>query len=244
MTPSSSSELSVLVDYNNVASADRTRGLVYLCDRVIDTLDPAFLIGFSRIRFRLYDGWYISNSPTRLAQQVQADIRANVPHSRTITSGSESSPLLINVEMAYGLSTMPSHHLIHTFRPRHNQADIQCNHPTSAGCTSAYCPLDDMHAFLSTRRCRTASCTVVPSDIITRNEQKLVDTMIACDMFALHKLASSEVVVVSSDDDMWPAIQTVLHFGMTVFHVHTKPGRSTPHYYCRVAGRSYSQHNL
>jgi len=64
---------------------------------------------------------------------------------------------------------------------------------------------------------------IKPPDLLMRNEQKLVDTMIAADLFYLFLRTASAVAVVSSDDDYLPIIRMLVREGMTVFHVLTRP---------------------
>jgi uncharacterized LabA/DUF88 family protein len=80
--------------------------------------------------------------------------------------------------------------------------------------------------------------------LLYRTEQKLVDTMIAADLFALHLQSSRRIAVVTSDDDLWPPIKLLLQLGVQVFHIHTIPGRRTPQFYCRNAGTDYIQLEL
>lgn len=82
-------------------------------------------------------------------------------------------------------------------------------------------------------------------DLIVRNEQKLVDSMMATDLMSLHLSSQEELVVVSSDDDLWPSLRLLLHRGHTIYHVHTKPNRPTPTFYTqRVPARQYIQLHL
>ena len=75
------------------------------------------------------------------------------------------------------------------------------------------------------------SCDLTPEDLIRRKEQKLVDAMVAADIFFNAHFQADRIAVVSSDDDMWPAIKTALQLGSDIIHVHTKQGRSTPTFY-------------
>jgi uncharacterized LabA/DUF88 family protein len=85
---------------------------------------------------------------------------------------------------------------------------------------------------------------VLAEQLIYKSEQKLVDTMLAADLIYLCLQRDRKVAVVSSDDDMWPAIKTVLNLGMTVLHVHTSAGRRTPQFYTRGGLPTYVEMNI
>lgn len=79
-----------------------------------------------------------------------------------------------------------------------------------------------------------------------RDEQKMVDTLLVADM-ASHAMMNkaSDVVVVSSDIDMWPGVLLALRIGCGVTHIHTKSGwRTQPHLVGTLGatlGKSYRQ---
>ena len=233
--------MDVFVDYNNVPSADRNRGLVYVIDKIIGILGFTHLHADSRLAFRLYDGWYLNRTPTRHAQAVSAEMLAHFPLTRTISDATRAATLIVNAELAYSLKIDPATHLWHTFRQRGYPNGLGCHNPVSVGCTAPTCTLMPMHSFIATQRCPVAGCGIVPNKLLYKNEQKLVDTMLASDLLFLHIQKQPKVVVVSSDDDMWPAIKTVLDLGMTVYHIHTHSGRRTPSFYSHRPRPSYTE---
>lgn len=231
----------VLVDYNNVLETERRRGIVYLVDRIISVLDPEHIRRYRRIALRLYDGWYEMQSPTRHAQQIAADVQKAFPSTRTLTDKAGAFNAIVNVELAYSLRCDPGVNIWHTYRQRSTFNNLSCHPPHSVGCTSPACVLSPIHTFFSTGKCPTPGCNVTPSDLFTRNEQKLVDSMIVADMFFWHLSSHAELAIVSSDDDLWPAIRMLLLRGMKVFHIHTHPGRTTRAFYTQGIGSDYVQ---
>ena len=215
--------MEILVDYNNVLEVDRRRGIVYLVEKLLGTIGPSRFGSRSRASIRLYDGWYELQSLTRTAQETSADVQANSPRTVQLQSQGTSKTLIVNVELAYSLMSDPTVHLWHTFRPKNPQSNITCRQPHEAVCAVVACPLAPMSAFLSTRTCPESSCNLKPADFVVRNEQKLVDTMIASDLFALHLASAPEAVIVSSDDDLLPAIRMLVKCGTSVIHVLTRP---------------------
>jgi len=236
--------LEVLVDYNNVREADRRKGVVFVVDTVVQALGTKHVGEIQRILFRVYDGWYENTTPTRKAQEVGAELLAKMPMTFTLGSGVEQVKVLVNAELAYSLKSAPAQHIWHTYRPTYYPGDIRCRDPHSAGCTDSQCPLAAMQYLLKHRCCPKAGCNITPEAFLYRSQQKLVDTMIATDLFALHLQSSRKVAVVTSDDDLWPAIKLVLQLGVQVLHIHTIPNRPTPAIYCGNAGTGYFQLHL
>lgn len=69
--------------------------------------------------------------------------------------------------------------------------------------------------------------------------------MLAADLFYSVQLsAEKRIVVVSSDDDLWPVIRTTLQLGLKVIHIHTEKGYATRPDYVRGAGTGYMELNL
>jgi hypothetical protein len=233
--------MEILVDYNNVRSPDRNRGVTYVVDRILATLGYSVLSSSPRVHFRLYDGWYLDRTPTRHAQSVATEILATFPLTRTISDGTTPLTLIVNAELAYSLKIDPGTHLWHTYRRRGYPQGLGCHNPATVGCTNSSCALVPMHSFFRSQSCPVTGCGIIASQLIFKNEQKLVDTMLTADLLYLYMQKAQRVGVVSSDDDMWPAIKTVLELGMQVFHVHTLPGYRTPVIYSRGPRPSYTE---
>jgi uncharacterized LabA/DUF88 family protein len=74
----------------------------------------------------------------------------------------------------------------------------------------------------------------------------MVDTLLVADI-AVHTFTSgaTDLVVVSSDIDMWPGVLLAVHAGCQVTHIHTKSGWRTQGHLMRtlnqVTGRAYRQ---
>ncbi len=68
--------------------------------------------------------------------------------------------------------------------------------------------------------------------------------MLAADVFFDVYSNERQIAVVSSDDDLWPAIRTALQFGVRVVHIHTESGYATRQSYVRGQSAGYVQVNL
>lgn len=237
--------MEILVDYNNVLDAHRKKGVRYVAERILSVIGPVRFGNRQRASIRLYDGWYEAQSPSRVAQEVSADVQANSPHTITLLDGTLTKRLIVSLELAYSLRSDPTVHLWHTFRPKSPQSNFSCHAPASVGCTGSPCPLAPMERFIAKRKCPVAGCSLRPHDLLVRNEQKLIDTMIAADLFSLHLNTAPEAVVVSSDDDLLPAIRMIAKSGTKVIHVLTRPpNASLSQYVSGLDAAAYTQLQL
>jgi uncharacterized LabA/DUF88 family protein len=228
-----------LVDFDNIDAAIRGAGLKYVVERILAAVCRSKPV--TRTSVRLYGGWYDQTRPTRLAQRLAASSQADFPANLSIPSGAGFQAVTTSVELAYALIADPHHHLLHTFRSREFPSTIKCRRPQDVGCRASGCPAAILYHFISTLRCPDATCSFSTSDFLYRGEQKLVDTMIAVDLIHAVNSGEQEICVVTSDDDLWPAIIQALRMGATVHHVHAKPGRNTAAHYSRGLGPTYCQ---
>jgi len=230
----------IFVDFDNIARKDSRKGLVYIVNKILSKIDPSELKGDTHVIIRLYGGWYEQNRFTNRAQNLSIDISKNFP---TILNLSDNrTRVFVNCEMAYSILADPYNHLFHTYRPRGMPENLKVRTPKSIGCTRPDCPLIFVYDFISNNICDKCR-KFKPSDFFYRGEQKLVDTMITSDLiFSSSK--NSTLCIVSSDDDFWPGIMTVLYHGKKVIHIHTKNNRRTPSYYSKNAGNNYIQKNI
>ncbi len=235
--------MDVLVDYSNLDTALRRSGPKLVVDRILDTLVP-HLSASNRVNVRLYDGWYQKQALTPRAQEVSAQVMANFPTTFPFVVAGEVAKVIVKVELAYTLLIAPSATLWHTHRMRDEPPRLTCADPVSVGCTATPCELTTTHRFLKDKKCPKESCEIDMAKLVKRSEQKLVDGMLAADLFFAHLQGWPAVAVVSSDDDMWPAIRTVLDLGVQVLHVHTLKGHRTPTFYERGTKSKYLELDL
>jgi uncharacterized LabA/DUF88 family protein len=231
--------INILVDYDNLTKIDKSRGLLQLATRIIGKIGTPETAGKSRANLRLYGGWYHQGNITRRAQDLATDIQANFPMVLPVPQAGKN--LIASVELAFSLFISPREHLFNTFRIRGYPMDLNCDDPSIHGCIDSTCPVRHIHSFITTGRCVGQTCNVGPSDILYRGEQKLVDTMIATDLFYLSMISSDPIVIVSSDEDFWPAIRYAVALGSSIIHIHAKPNRQTPMHYRRYVSSTYKE---
>jgi len=230
----------VLVDYDNIERLHRSNGPIPVVERILRALTTD-LQNETDANFRLYGGWFDGPNFSRAAQAVSPALRSfPKPHKTAVGS------VTVRAEMALGLASEPRKHLTHTFRNRGVPGTIFCPAAPFPNCAMPrQCLVAPMASFFQNSQCPEGLCKVSPSDLLSKPEQKLVDTMLTVDLLHFARRPRKEtLVLVSHDDDLWPGIQASLAEGARVVHVHPKSGTATPQHYAAHASGSYKQTTL
>jgi uncharacterized LabA/DUF88 family protein len=228
----------LLIDYDNLSHQDKSRQLIDLTGKLMSKFSTSE-INERNVLIRMYGGWYENNNITRKAQGLNIEIMRDFPRTEQLSDN--STTVILNVELAFSLDIAPQFQLFNTFRKRGFPSGLQSHDPRDKGCNVQNCPIIEVHNFLHNNKC--VSCNVVrPENIIFKQEQKLVDTMLTSDLIRMGQV-NRKIGIVSSDDDLWPGILTVISSGSKVYHMQTKQ-RFTPLHYSRTATSNYYQKNL
>lgn len=221
--------LSVFVDYDNIDLRHRAQGPVSLA-RMIFGLLPANLVHpYDALNFRLYGGWRASNLLTAAAQLLLPDIRENSPTVGSCTYIGTNKPLKIHVALAegpLGTRTRFEQTLVRNRPLRY----FRTNQVLWRDCSdSSNCGMAHLHTAHNATKCGNSGCFVQIGDVLVRDEQKMVDTLLVADVaYEAFVSAADEVVLVCSDADMWPGIFLALQKGCRITQIHSKPGWKTP----------------
>ena len=177
----------------------------------------------SELRIRLYGGWYdargLTKAGTRLAQEVGSGFPMAIAAKGRIICR-------IYCEIASSLIDTPADLLMHTFRKREGIRSRltvaqmpNCANPSSCGVQTV--------AQWLRGRCHIAGCSVDARSVFTYNEQKLVDTLLCCDLIVLATRGPTDpVFLISDDDDMIPAVLLGGRLGGTVHILETRMRQS------------------
>ena len=215
--------LRLYIDYDNLNPDWKRKGLLALATRsLLATAIPTAKTG-GRCELRVYGGWYEATALTPLAQDIIAEVGRDFPavlpfHNHAGAPGK----LSVSADLARSMEAEPAHHLFNTFRQKSPPRKLTCVHPSARGCTDPACPLLSLPALFETERCPRKGCGIHLHDLIYRKEQKLVDTMLACDMIHAARLGCDFIILVSSDDDPLPAIRVALLNGTPFARLHPK----------------------
>lgn len=236
--------MDVLVDYYNLSPRQRRKGVVHVIDQIIAEIVPEYVsVSERRIDIRLYGGWYEQRMQTSDAQTISATLIEHFP--TVIRRPHDRTHIVVNAELAYSLKCDPERHLWYTLRPKAAPRGIEFVDPAPVGCRHVdVCPLRPGYDFFVDGRCPEHDCQITSRLVIRRREQKLVDAMLAADVFYCSRSDVRQIAVVSSDDDILPAIITAMQCGLYVVHVHTKERHTTRGSYVRGKGHEYVQLNL
>lgn len=219
--------LSVLVDFDNVEVIHRRPGPVSLSKMLISLLPPSLVARHTGIAVRLYGGWRVNSVRTRLAQQLVPDIQSNSPCMISVNRLGSPATLRMNVELADGpIATRVI--LEGTFAQERSLRKFSVRNPLPACANSVACGMSQFQNVSHATSCTLASCASTLGDILVRDEQKMVDTLMVADM--AHQAfvnGSKDLVLVSSDTDLWPGVLLSLRAGCGVTQVHTKVGGKT-----------------
>ena len=214
-----------LVDFDNLPQRLRNAGLVPLArylEQAVQKASP----NPGDITVRLYGGWYsasgLSNSGSLLTQEIARDFPLVTPSSTRIIRR-------IHCEIASSLIDNKSQLLGWTYRRRSgirsrltNKRPADCAAPNS-------CTLEAVVRW-SRGRCPDQGCPVTVQNAFTYNEQKLVDTLLCCDILALcRRTPKVAIFVLSDDDDLLPALLMGTSDGGLVWKCRMKPNPGT-HY--------------
>ena len=159
------------------------------------------------------------------------------PRRMRLLDGRRAVRLRVTMEFARGLigDTVD---FTHTYRRRSLPAGLRCATPPFAECGhEADCAVRGLTSFVNESKCPHPQCEVTPRSILWRGEQKLVDSMLVADLIQLGRTASEVIVLVSSDDDMWPGLRAALLHNARVVHVTAR----TPRQYQSLTTKRYSR---
>jgi len=234
-----------LIDYDNYEYNNKLnarKGLFYLAEKLINVVNANTATTEIKTRIRLYGGWYENKTLTRKAHTLITEASNSFPAViTTVNIAGATHKVIVNIELAYSLEIAPSTHLFNTFRARSAPKNLHCRNPLSLGCSEPHCPMQNMYSLFSTGNCPSPSCRRSLDDLIYKGEQKLVDTMMALDALYVSTSGIDTICFLTSDDDFWPVMLTLLTLGKKVIHVHTISGRRTSKSYCRGISCNYTE---
>lgn len=222
----------IFVDFDNLPSLLKGRPIRDICSACLSACATLQIPKPTRARFRLYGGWFDFDRKTKRAMTLAADQDIRTPFMLPLPWGNQSAAVNITAELAYSLESDPRTDLYATFRYRSFTDRVHCDKDLSNKCVSQTCSLKVVESFFMNQRCPTSGCGVQQSEFLRKAEQKLVDTMIVSDLL-YHTRASPDLdlVIISSDDDMWPGIRTATALGKSVAHIHTRASSAVSHKY-------------
>jgi uncharacterized LabA/DUF88 family protein len=224
--------LFVLIDYDNLGDFRTGKTFEAVLRHVESQIPDEFLEGIARLEMRLYGGWVTGRSLTRQAQTLSAEIQGGFPATtQRLDNLGNAVTRILSVGFARSGLFLPSEDLLDTFMPGRSLGSIKVDQSAWRLCAApSTCPLTVVESFITGGRCQVAGCGVSARELLKKNEQKQVDTLLVADMAELVlRQGANRLVIVSSDADMWPGVLLCLAAGASVCQVHTAPGGTTKH---------------
>lgn len=221
------STLYVFVDFDNVEQNLKSAGPV-ACARTILTLVSKSLLGrHDEVVVRLYGGWRSGGGLTNSAQRLIPDIRASSPTTFAVLVDGVVCNLRLIVELADRPLGRPTI-LSESYVKDRNLRKFRARPKPWINCAGSQCGFQLFAGTSSNDICPVPNCSVKLVDIFVRDEQKMVDTLMVADIAKAALVdGCTDIVIVSSDTDMWPGLLLAMNAGCYVTHVHTKQGWRT-----------------
>lgn len=216
------SEVLIFIDYDNLLYDQKIKGILDIVTRTLIKVDFTTDQGKVTCQVRLYGGWYSGTDITRKAEDLTIEIQNDFPKIiRVPTSDDSVIKIQTRAELAVSLIQEPSHHIFNTFRSRGKPNNIRIRSKSDLGCTDLECFLPAIKKLLSKGKCPKESCNV-DSTIIYRSEQKLVDTMLSCDLVFTAKSSHNLIILISGDDDFIPPLRSAVLMGSEPIQVYPR----------------------
>jgi uncharacterized LabA/DUF88 family protein len=219
-------KLAAFIDYDNLLDAHKTSGILDVITKALMQTPIVSRESRGTCDVRIYGGWYEGPTMTKLAQGLSVAIQGEFPAIiRLPRTGSDNIALAATAELAVAMMEEPGHHLFDTYRKKGKPGNLRVQNPSAVGCIDTSCPLPIAKKLLKSGACPIHTCTVAADDLVYRHEQKIVDTMLTCDMIFATRLDYEQIILVSGDDDFLPPLRTVLLRGTPVARFHPRPNR-------------------
>jgi hypothetical protein len=192
-----------LSDYTDTQFELELRGLVDQLLELVPELDE--------IELRMYNGWYQERVLTRKASELQL-LLSRITLFPYELDPSKARIVRGKIEIVSSLNDLPSYVWFNTVKEKKGIPSLRIDRTSLTSTCDARldtCPVHIMKRFTKkkNKECSIESCSVLHSDVFIGLEQKMVDTMIACDIISFCEDDDCEaILVVSEDIDHFPAI--------------------------------------
>ncbi|WP_428622177.1 hypothetical protein [Sedimenticola sp.] len=222
-----STKFSVFIDYDNLSPLQKSAGILDVVTKALIQIPLKGIDHRASCDVRVYGGWYEGTDITRLAEKVTVEIQDDFPKVIRLPASKDAGQVSVvtNAELAVALLQEPGHHLFNTYRKKGKPANVRVVKPSSIGCRKDDCILPKVKKILETGSCPVNGCTTSEGGLVYRHEQKIVDTMLTCDLIHAANEVSGRIILISGDDDFLPPLRTVMLKGIEAIRFHPKPSQ-------------------
>jgi len=208
-----------LIDYDNLRSAPAFRARPKnIFHQLAQMFSGLINDGTGIIHARFYGGWRLGYAPSYSAQGFTSLLEEDFP--LVITAGN-GSIVRVKGEMATDLLLDKGNVIPFTFRK--NPSVIETLRiDRRFTCAEQDCPVKAACEFVESKGACSrgfSACGSGLSGLIFKDEQKIVDTAIVSDMQHISTMPNEKsILLISSDDDLYPGVLAALVAGKTVLH--------------------------
>lgn len=203
--------IAVIIDFDNYFGIDLNKitseGLQFSFSEIVNLCENKFR-EFENISIRLYGGWYNEMSLTKQASSLQQLLY----HVNVFPKVQNGKIIHGSIEMVSELYGIPDFRWGHTYKEtngiKHVRIDFDIADELCSNNRSA-CPKFILYKFTKSKNkmCPVQGCNNIHKNIFKGIEQKMVDTLIACDILSI---ADDDMikglVVISDDQDHFPSL--------------------------------------
>lgn len=216
---------SVFIDYDNLSPRQKDCGVLDVVTKALVQIPFEGNERRVRCNVRVYGGWYEGSEITRLAEKVSVELQEEFPKVIRLPSGNDDGNINVvtNAELAVALLQEPGHHLFNTYRKKGKPSNLRVVKPSDIGCSNAKCILPSVRKILEKGKCTVDGCSTIESRLVYRHEQKIVDTMLTCDLIHSASCGNDRIILISGDDDFLPPLRTIVLKGIDAIRFHPKP---------------------
>lgn len=203
--------ISILVDFDNYFGSEMMKInpelLEYSFSELVNLCEDNF-IDFENIQIRLYGGWYNETVLTKQAstlQQLLSDVNVfpKVKNGRIIHGSVELISALHEIPDFIWYYSHKETNGIKRVRINYEAIDNFCNENRDS------CPKFILYKFTEAKnkKCPVKGCNNLQKDVFKGIEQKMVDTLLVCDVLSFSEdLNINGIVLISDDQDLFPSL--------------------------------------
>lgn len=204
-------KIAIFIDYDNLLNGQKSSGILDVVTKALLQTPLSSSTARGTCDIRIYGGWYEGPAMTQRAQDLAVGIGREFPAIiRVPHQGGEVAALAAKAELAVAMMEEPNRHLFGTYRKKEKPGNLRVQRPGEVGCTDTACPLPLAKKLLKSGKCPTSSCSVTANDLVSRHEQKIVDTMLTCDLVYAPTQDYQHLILISDDDDFLPPLRAAL----------------------------------
>ena len=214
----------ILVDYDNLEknaciSVGQSASAIMEIVRNLDQ-KSAFFNSSSKlqnINILLYGGWFFYDKLSYMAQDLRRQINCDFPQLYRLKSNIQIN---VQCEMVYSIFSLGKSNFFYaTYRQYPARFGIDKKYTKC--CKDGDICVDFIREWIKNKKC--CYCSTENENLFVSIGQKMVDSMIFCDLHFLSQSKENMIAVVSSDDDMIPVIFQVNVMSDKIYHVFTLP---------------------